>query len=143
MLVDLRLYFDGSCINNPGGPAAWGFYVLDEQSNRIAEGMGAIPKGGIVTNNVAEWEGLLNGMRWLQFQRTHSIDKLTVYGDSDMVIRQARCEWKCKKPHLQEYLRQLKMIVSALDVGAIEFAWVPREENQDADELSNRAYQFV
>lgn len=142
-LEDYTLYFDGSCKVNPGGPGGWGFYVLDGRGVRIAEGMGAMHPAKWVTNNVLEWKALLAGIRWLQFQQTVTINSLLVRGDSDLVIRQARGEWKCKKPHLKEYRRQLVLMIEAMDIGELKFEWIPREQNTHADDLSNRAYSFA
>lgn len=141
---DYQLYFDGSCQVNPGGPGGWGFYIVDtETRNRIAEGYGMLPESEHLTNNVAEWTALVEGIKWLAFQRTHPVDKLEVFGDSDMVIKQARGEWKCKKDHLREFHRDLLILVDGMEYGTIAFEWIPREENSQADLLSRKALDRV
>lgn len=139
--LDVVLHFDGSCLNNPGGPGGWGFVVETADGRTLAKGRGLIPNGGnSVTNNTAEWRGLIEGVKWLAFAQTLQIDTLTIRGDSQLVINQASDRWKCKKSHLQALYNELQTALEQLDAGDIRFQWIPREQNTDADALSTASY---
>ena len=59
------IYFDGLCYpRNPGGVAAYG-YLVYRNSELIHKGFGAVGEGKGMTNNVAEYEGLLAAMQWI------------------------------------------------------------------------------
>lgn len=138
---NFTLHFDGSCNPNPGGVPAFGWTIADESGEVIAEKAGqAGDRGGLLpigwrTNNVAEWLGLIDAVKWLQAWG-QPIDRLEIRGDSNLVINVAANRWKSKKPHLTELRDQFRKIVAAMDVGHIEMVWVPREQNGVADELS-------
>lgn len=144
--MDFKLYFDGSCKVNPGGPGGWGFLIEDQAGIVIAEESGFLPASDKITCNVAEWHGLLNGMRWFRRYDAGTIRSLKVFGDSKLVVSQASGRWKCKKPHLQAMQHEHKAIVKHLGINRkrqIVYQWIPREQNQAADDLSNRAYAFA
>jgi ribonuclease H / adenosylcobalamin/alpha-ribazole phosphatase len=140
-----ELYFDGSCLVNPGGPAGWGFHITDHNWQPITEDTGFIPADGVVSCNVAEWQGLLNGVRaFIALEVRTEHDRLAVYGDSKLVINQASEKWKCKKEHLKALKAELVAILKDAGIEKrISYHWIPRERNAYADQLSNYSYQFA
>jgi ribonuclease HI len=132
----ITVYFDGLCYPvNPGGVAAYG-YLVQRNGDLIHEGWGAVGEGKGMTNNVAEYEALLAALRWLK--RTGVQEKIVVKGDSQLVIKQIRGEWQVKSATSKKYVPQIKKLCKGLD---ISFQWVKREDNQEADELSRKAYR--
>lgn len=126
------LYFDGSCLTNPNGKTSWA-YLLRAGEMEVA-GCGTLPHG---TNNVGEQLGLLKG---LETAIENNIQELVVFGDSKMIIEQAKGNWGCKASHLQDgynTIHDLKMKFKR-----IFFIWVPREVNEEADALSKLAYEY-
>ena len=127
------LHFDGACLpKNPGGVAAYGF-VVHHDGKLVHEGHGlAAPPGGGATNNVAEFFGLIEGLRWIQ-SRARRGEPIRVRGDSLLVIQSVAGLKNIRALHLKPLHLQAQELVQAL--GA-KLEWVPREKNADADRLS-------
>ena len=124
------LYFDGCSKGNPGlGGAGAVLYKDGEElwgSSQLV--------GEKVTNNVAEYCGLIMG---LQEVFTRNIKTVIVRGDSQLVIKQMKGEYKVKSSSLVEYYQQAKLLEKYFD--KIVFEHVYRDKNKRADELSNMA----
>lgn len=137
------LHFDGGCWPNPGGRMAIGWHLDDENGDRVAEYGGHIPpvrSGGSewASNNVAEFEALLAGLRWVAAARWASVGRLVVRGDSQLVVEVAGGNWQARKPHLAPLAEACRSIVVQLrEAGVdVELEWVPRAENAEADALA-------
>ena len=98
IVVILTLHFDGFCMPNPGGIASYGV-VIDGTSRKCLNEV--IGEGPDTSNNIAEWTGLLKGLRWLKANRPPDLASLEIYGDSQLVIKQLTQEWKIKAKHLR------------------------------------------
>ena len=59
----------------------------------------------MVTNNEAEYEGILMGLR---LRKALGVKNLLVQNDSKLVIGQIRGEYEAKKERMQKYLRLTK-----------------------------------
>jgi ribonuclease HI len=131
-------HFDGLCEPNPGGVATYGF-VVDLKGKRIHEdcGLAGTPYTDAATNNVAEYTGAVKALEWLVSQGLHKQPAI-VRGDSDLVIRQLKGEWKVKSPLLAPFHRRAREL--AMEFSDLRFEWVRREQNRDADALTSRAY---
>ncbi len=126
------LNFDGACEPvNPGGTASWGFVLFNSDGDLVAQGAGVVGTGPGMTNNVAEWAAVEEGVR--RFREMGLNGALAIRGDSQLVVKQLGGEWRCKKPHLEAARDR---VLALLDGIAWAVEWVPREENQLADELS-------
>lgn len=145
----LELYFDGLCEpRNPGGVACWGYVlrendsdpqcVLESHWRTVAGAHGVAREGPEATNNVAEWVALGKGLRYI-LDNYHGCPHLTIYGDSQLVIRQLNQEWRCNKPHLQQYLTRCHEILSGLTLNWRALP-IPKEDNQEARAESSAAY---
>nr|AAU90124.1 putative polyprotein [Oryza sativa Japonica Group] len=86
------------------------------------------------TNNMAEYEGLLAGLR---VAAGLGIRRLLVLGDSQLVVNQVRKEYQCSDPQMDAYVRQVRRMERHFD--GIELRHVPRRDNAVADELSRLA----
>jgi ribonuclease HI len=124
----ITAYFDGGARNNPG-PAGYGVHIVDDQGLVLAELHGSL---GISTNNVAEYHGLLAALQWAV---ENNVARLTVKGDSLLIIEQMRGNYKVKNEGLKPLYLQARMLV--MQIGDVRFEHVPREQNKDADRLSN------
>jgi len=133
----IEAYFDGLCEPNPGGVATYGF-VIKRDGKKVHEGHGlaGTPKTPRATNNVAEYTGLIKALEWLLAQKIK--EPVTVRGDSDLVIKQVKGEFKVKSPLLAPLHGQVKDLLEKLP--EITFEWIQRERNADADRLTNLAY---
>ena len=124
------VYCDGAARGNPG-PAGAGAVLLDEAGEVVAT---ARAKLGETTNNVAEYHGLLLG---LKLAREQGVDRIEVRMDSELVVRQVRGEYKTKKPHLKELHQQVSEAAREFD--EVIIFHVPRTENAEADRQTNMA----
>jgi len=124
----ITAYFDGGARSNPG-PAGYGVYVVDDQGTVLAELHGSL---GVATNNVAEYHGLIAALQWAV---EHDVARLTVKGDSLLIIEQMRGNYKVKNEGLKPLHMQARMLV--MQLGDVRFEHVPRDQNKDADRLSN------
>jgi ribonuclease HI len=126
----LRVFSDGAARGNPG-PAGAGAVITDAKGTVVAR-LGHYL--GRQTNNVAEYQGLLLGLR-------HALElgarEVEVRADSQLMIRQLKGEYAVRntalKPLHAEALRLLR------GFSRYDLQHVPREENALADEMSNRA----
>ena len=89
---------------------------------------------GHQTNNFAEYHGLLAA---LDYARTHEHKALKVVGDSELLVKQIRGEYKVKSPSLQELYQRAREVIRQLDWFSIQHTL--REGNQEADRLANLA----
>ncbi len=129
MARSFLLYADGGSRGNPG-EAAFGA-VVSEGGKVIVELSERI---GVATNNVAEYSGLIAGLRAI-----HRLDpqaKVLVRMDSKLVVEQMSGNWKLKKAEMKELAIQAR---SAHPPENVKYEWIPRELNTDADSLVNLA----
>ena len=132
----ITVYFDGLCYpKNPGGVAAYG-YLICRDKEPIWKGFGAVGEGRGMTNNVAEYEGLLAAARWLNDEEID--EKIQIRGDSELVIKQMKGEYRVNSATSKRYVPQIKELLVGKEVS---FQWVPREKNEEADRLSRVAYE--
>lgn len=127
------LYFDGSCIPNPGGPGCYGFVLLTNNGTVIDCGFGVAEDNS--TNNRSEYFGLIHG---LTAARKHGIRHLTVRGDSMLVINQMNRIFKVKSPSLQELY--ITACTKAREFATVKFEHISERDNP-AHELAQRAYR--
>ncbi|WP_447005798.1 bifunctional RNase H/acid phosphatase [Saccharothrix isguenensis] len=121
---------DGGSRGNPG-PAGYGAVVLDESGAVLAERSEGI---GVATNNVAEYRGLIAGLRVAAEVGATVVD---VRMDSKLVVEQMSGRWKVKHPSMQPLVAQARELARAFE--RVDYEWIPRERNQRADRLANQA----
>ncbi|MFF5531339.1 bifunctional RNase H/acid phosphatase [Streptomyces cinerochromogenes] len=122
---------DGGSRGNPG-PAGYGAVVRDAATGEtLAEAAEYI---GVATNNVAEYRGLLAGLR-----AAHALDAgaaVHVRMDSKLVIEQMSGRWKIKHPSMKPLATEARAVFPPDQVA---YEWIPREQNKHADRLANEA----
>ena len=125
-----RLFTDGGARGNPG-PAAYGF-VLEEPDGTVlaAEGVAI----GVATNNVAEYSGLVAGLRKAI---ELGVDELEVVSDSELMVKQMRGEYRVKNEALRGLFIEATRLARRL--GDVEYRHVKRAHNELADRLVNEA----
>ncbi|MFJ1911882.1 bifunctional RNase H/acid phosphatase [Streptomyces sp. NPDC088147] len=122
---------DGGSRGNPG-PAGYGAVVLDGPTGEpLAEAAEYI---GVATNNVAEYKGLIAGLK-----AARALDPaaaVRVRMDSKLVVEQMSGRWQIKHPDMKPLAAEAARIFPA---GQVTFEWIPRERNKHADRLANEA----
>jgi ribonuclease HI len=145
------VYFDGLCEPcNPGGVATSG-YVIYHDGLRVKCDAQIIGEGEGMTNNVAEYFGLMHAARWVSehvptdveateigTKTTHKREKIVIRGDSQLVINKMSGTWKVKSMTSQRFV---PLIWELLDGYDVTFEWIPRDENAEADLQSAEAYK--
>lgn len=124
----ITAYIDGGARGNPG-PAGYGAYIVDDQREVLAELHGAL---GIATNNVAEYNGLIAALQWAV---TQGVGAMHVRADSLLLVEQMRGNYRVKNAGLIPLYQRARELVA--HVGHVTFEHIPREQNKDADRLSN------
>jgi ribonuclease HI len=132
----VSIFCDGACQPvNPGGTASWGFVIV-----RRAQDSGIVGTGSGMSNNVAEFRAVVMALEWV-VQRRPLERLIRLHADSKLVVEQLSGRWRmhgglyaaefCKAAALVETLRALGY--------TIEFIWVPRKQNAQADALTKQA----
>jgi ribonuclease HI len=150
----IEVYFDGLCQPyNPGGIACYAFVIKKYGYNNNDDetcvgqtiysqyGLAAEPFTNDASNNVAEYMGIIKALEWLLSlpQLNDDNSKIIVRGDSKLVVYQIKGKYKVKASRIVPLHQTVMSLISKFKVLNIE--WVPREQNMDADRLSNKAYQ--
>jgi ribonuclease HI len=126
------LYFDGSKSKEGAGA---GCIIIDPAGNKT---LLACRLEFECTNNVAEYEALLQGLRKALDMR---IQNLIVFGDSEIVVRQVRNSIHCLTPHLKCYQSEVWSLINQFSTFNINF--IPRSSNVEADLLANVASKLL
>ena len=122
---------DGGSRGNPGESGS-GAIVVDQATGEVLAEISLY--GGIASNNVAEYKGMIAGVR-----RALEIDndaELLVRLDSKLVVEQMSGRWKIKHPAMAELAAEAREVLTGTPV---RFQWMPRLENSRADKLANLA----
>jgi ribonuclease HI len=118
------MYFDGS-LNLEGAGA--GVLLISPTGEQLMYVLQIFWK---VSNNEAEYEALLHGLRLAASLGTK---RLLVYGDSAVVINQVNKSWDCNKENMNAYCLEVRKLENKFY--GLEFHHVVRE-NVAADVLS-------
>ena len=126
----LTLQFDGGSRGNPG-PAGIGVVVSAQDGTNLVT-LGRFI--GRATNNVAEYRALITAM---QEAEKLGAKKVLIRGDSELVIKQMRGEYRVKNPDMRVLFDEAKRVISRFTSANIEHNL--RHKNELADKLANLA----
>ncbi len=130
------LFTDGGARGNPG-PAASAYVAL-------MDGLPILKKGDYLgdhlTNNHAEYEGLIRGLAALIEGNITATD-VEVKMDSELIVKQMRGEYRVKEAKMKIQNARVQELLKSF--GAVTFTHIPRSENADADALVNEALDAV
>ncbi|MER5205268.1 bifunctional RNase H/acid phosphatase [Streptomyces sp. NPDC002825] len=128
---ELVVEADGGSRGNPG-PAGYGAVVLDPATGEtLAEAAEYI---GVATNNVAEYKGLVAGLK--AARELFPDATVHVRMDSKLVVEQMSGRWKIKHPDMKPLAAEAARVFPP---GQVRYEWIPRERNKHADRLANEA----
>lgn len=126
----VTLEFDGGSRGNPG-PAGIGVVV------RAKDGTALITLGrfiGKATNNVAEYRALITAM---EEARKLGAKKIQIRGDSELIIKQMRGEYRVKHPDMRVLYDEAQSLIQ--EFHHAEISHNLRHKNELADKLANLA----
>lgn len=133
----MLVYCDGLCEPNPGGVATCG-WVAYLGERKIKEHHAFVFYGPGATNNIAEYNAVLSALEWL-VQYGHNDRNVTIRTDSQLVVNQINGSYSVRSVNLKPLHK--KAIKLAKEFNNLQFQWIPRKQNEEADELSRKAYR--
>jgi ribonuclease HI len=125
----LEIHIDGASRGNPG-EAGFGIHV-SAPAEAEARLYGYL---GRATNNVAEYQALVHALR---HALARSAQRVRVFSDSELVVRQIEGRYKVRHPDMQALHREARALIARLE--RFEIRHVRREQNREADRLANQA----
>ncbi len=122
---------DGGSRGNPG-PSGIGVVIEDAKTGQVLEEHAKFL--GRTTNNQAEYQAVI-----LALSRAVALGakEIEIVADSELLIKQAKGEYRVKNPDLQLRFREMKGLEAQL--GRVQYRHVRREFNKAADALANKA----
>ncbi|KUO51453.1 MAG: hypothetical protein APF76_13905 [Desulfitibacter sp. BRH_c19] len=128
--MDINVYTDGASRGNPG-KAAIGVIIYDLYGQVLREENEFI---GVATNNVAEYKAVIRG---LEVSTELGATGVTLYADSQLLVRQLAGEYRVKNEGLKPLYQQAKELTK--NFKKFKAIHIPREQNKEADKLANLA----
>ena len=114
--------FDGSCRKAGSGASVWIHTTNIGHSYKLYFQC---------TNNIAEYEALLLGLHLLKDLGTK---KISLQGDSELIIRKIKGEYSSKNPILREYMNFSLDLLKTFE--KYDLTFIPRAQNNLANELA-------
>jgi len=130
MAARFRAAVDGGSRGNPG-IAAWGVVLLDAGGASLEGHAGVL---GHATNNVAEYQGLIQALR---IARDREAADVEILADSELIVRQIQGRYRVKHPDLKLLYAQAMRLIESLE--SFRISHVRREKNKEADRMVNVA----
>ena len=127
-MTELTLFIDGASRGNPG-PAGIGIRI-EADGEVLKEYCEYI---GCTTNNVAEYRALIKG---LEIAAEFKANRVTVFSDSELVVRQMNGTYKVKSEGLLPLYQTAQTKSRTFD--GFQIKHVRRDQNREADQLANQ-----
>lgn len=128
-------YFDGGCgPKNPGGHGTYGIVIRTVGGKTLLEESGYLGQGCEMSNNVAEYAGIIAIFRFLL---KNKITQGVIYGDSKLVVMQLNGKWRIRSGLYYKWAKEA--IVLRRELPQLKIQWIPRERNREADYLARQA----
>jgi ribonuclease HI len=124
------LYFDGESRKDPTGPAGYGYRVTNDEGKELVRGYGFYKSA---TSDEMKYAGLLEGLIWglrLDFK------KISIRGDSELIVQQVRGASQVIEPRLQGYHDKITHLIQeargrdhGIGANRIVLEQITREQN--------------
>jgi ribonuclease HI len=128
--MKFRLYSDGGSRGNPGD-SAFAYIVCDHEGHEVSSGSNYL---GTMTNNEAEYRGLLAGLRDLQGRGATEVE---VFMDSELVIKQLKGQYRVKAANLAPLYREAVEILTGFASAKVTHVRREHEMIVKADAMVN------
>jgi len=137
----LNVWIDGACEIMAQNTASYGL-VVKRGETPLIQTHKVIGHGQGMSNNVAEYGALLAFFSWYssyakEYDNSDDKEHVIIHSDSQLLINQMNRKWKATSGMYLQYYKSALLLTQ--DYKNIEFKWIPREENTEADALSKRA----
>jgi len=139
-IMNVYLLFDGSTAGGNPGVGGCGAVcgVLNANGTPAKPFAVAGAQLGLVTSNVAEYYGLIIGLRRILQEYPMLVFDLTILGDSELVIKQMTEKNKVRSSNLIPLCHVVTGLVQRIK-GRVLFTHIPREKNKQADSVAKKA----
>ena len=127
---EMKIYVDAAARGNPG-KSGIGVVVCDSCDKVVAKLSEYI---GQATNNVAEYMALIYA---LQEALILGAKRVSVFSDSELVVKQISGEYAVKNEELKRLRKQIEHLRKGFE--ELNITFIRREENKSADKLANQA----
>jgi len=127
---EITVYTDGGSRGNPG-PSAAGFVLKDKNEKWLRAKALFL---GENTNNVAEYTAVCKA---LEDAKKLGAEKVTVFSDSELLVRQINGKYKVKSEKLRPLFLQTISLLAKFETWKVKHIY--REKNKEADNLVNQA----
>lgn len=131
--MEIKIFTDGGSRGNPG-PSACAFTVLIDKKivYQFAK------KLGRATNNIAEYEGVLEALKYLKnnSELLNNFSQINFYADSLLIVNQLNGKFKIKNKNLLELILKAKQLEKEI-TPKIRYNAVSRPLNAITDALVN------
>jgi len=127
---ELEIFIDGSSRGNPGR-AGCGVVIRDGTGTTLLEEGFDL---GEMTNNAAEYNALIIALEEALLLRA---DRVKVYTDSELLVRQVNGQYRVKNPRLKVLHQRVMRLADGFEGFSVQH--VPRQENTLADRLARQA----
>ncbi len=135
----INVYIDGASRGNPG-EAGIGILIKTDKGETLFSAAGY---SGKMTNNQAEYNALIAALTkinkspsLLPASNSKKTEPVTIYSDSELIIKQLTGQYKVKEPELKKLHYRVKELIQSIPT-KIEFKHIRREQNREADRLAN------
>jgi phosphoribosylglycinamide formyltransferase-1 len=125
---EIIAYTDGGSRGNPG-PAAAAFILTDLGGTRLCAKAHILDQA---TNNVAEYTAIRNA---LKEARQWGVKRITLYSDSELIVRQLNGQYKVKSEQLRPFWQQSMELLNEFD--SWQILHIRREKNEETDRMVN------
>ncbi len=111
--------------------------IKGEDGTVLLREHGVVGKGKAMSNNVAEYAGVLHVLKYLS---SRPPGRVMIHGDSNLVINQLSGKWRVRKGlYLAIAVKTTALLAHLRGLGwQISFCWIPREQNEECDALSKK-----
>ena len=122
--VSIELYFDGGSLGNPG--LGYGSYAFRKEGMTTWSVMKRREEfGKEMTNNQAEYTAAIRGVQNVIKTFGSDLD-LAIFGDSELLVKQVKGEYRVKNPELRILYDELTQLLQGC--GEYELTHVPRDQ---------------
>ena len=118
----LIAYIDGGSRGNPG-PAAAAFILIEAGGARLSARACLL---GRTTNNVAEYTAL---QKALEAARQSDARRITVFSDSELLVKQVSGEYKVKRDKIRPLFGQARNLLDHFE--SLKVRFIPTEQNSE------------
>lgn len=131
------IYCDGFCEPNPGGVATYG-WIAKRGDEKIHSHCDTACSGPDANSSIAEYRAVISALEWL-LESNYSDQMVVIRSDSQQIVYQIKGSYKVRP---QELIPLYEMVILLIKhFKGLEFEWIPREQNKEADKLAFKAYR--